>query len=336
MKRVSIKDIARLAEVSVATVSYVLNKKHSGRVSEQTIEKILNIAETINYVPNKNAQSLKTNKTKLLGLIIADISNEFYSNIARQIEDRARQFGFSLIIGSSDENVEKFENLIELFTEQQVDGLIVAPVAGSDASLNKLIKKKYPIVTIDRFLKNIDIPGVMINNEEISELATTVLVSKEFSQIIYVGYKTELTHLLDRERGFDKSLNLIGKNIDVRKIYVGLEDISSEVYDLMLNSVGKAPQNTAILFSSNKLAVAGLKFLVRNGIKVPEQVSVIAFDETESYSLFPTEISFVKQPMAEMADEVLKLLLDQINDYKSTAKKITLSATLVQKDSIRL
>ena len=145
MKRTSIKDIAQIAQVSVATVSYVLNNKEGQKISEATKEKILKIAESINYKPNKIAKSLKTNKTKLLGLIVADISNEFYSTLARKLENKALKKGYTLIIGSSDENAEKFQMLIELFSQQQVDGLIIAPVAGSEAALNQLIKEEYPI-----------------------------------------------------------------------------------------------------------------------------------------------------------------------------------------------
>jgi LacI family transcriptional regulator len=120
MKRTSIKDIAQIAHVSVATVSYVLNNKEGQKISEATKEKIFKIAESINYKPNKIAKSLKTNKTKLLGLIVADISNEFYSTLARKLENKALKKGYTLIIGSSDENAEKFQMLIELFLNNRL------------------------------------------------------------------------------------------------------------------------------------------------------------------------------------------------------------------------
>lgn len=335
MKRASIKDIARLAGVSVATVSYVLNKKEGQRISEDTKKKIFEIAETINYTPNRIARSLQNNKSKLLGLIVADISNDFYSSIARHLEDKALKLGYTLIIGSSDENADKFGKLIELFSQQQVDGMIVAPVAGAEAILQKLMDKNYPLVTIDRYLKGINVPGIILNNREIAESTTSFLIEKDFDQIIYVGYDTKLPHLLDRQQGFEASTSESGKSISVKNILVGLENITEEIQSKLKDTLGKNPKNTALYFSSNKLAVAGLAYLVKNNIKVPEDVSVLAFDETEAYKLFPVEITYVKQPLEEMADEAVELLNMQINEYSTTAKKITLSGKLIIQNSTK-
>lgn len=335
MKRPSIKDIATLAGVSVATVSYVLNRKEGQRISEETRKKIFEVAETINYTPNKIAKSLKTNKTKLLGLIVADISNEFYSHMARSLEDKALKLGYTLIIGSSDENAEKFKKLIELFSQQQVDGMIVAPVSGSEKTLENLINIKYPIVTIDRYLKGVTIPGITIDNQEIAESTTNLLISKNFNKIIYIGYETELPHLLDRQHGFEKAIKSSEKPVDVQYLLVRLENIAEEVHLQLGKLLGKTPENKALYFSSNKLAVAGLSYLVKNNIKVPKQVSVVAFDETDAYELFPTEITYIQQPIKEMAEEAIKLLDGQINNYVETGKRITLSAKLVSKASLQ-
>ncbi|WP_175621864.1 LacI family DNA-binding transcriptional regulator [Chryseobacterium schmidteae] len=335
MKKASIKDIARIAGVSVATVSYVLNKKEGQRIGVDTQKKIFEIAETINYTPNRMAKSLKNNRTKLLGLIVADISNDFYSSIARNLEDEALKLGYTLIIGSSDENAEKFEKLIDLFSQQQVDGMIVAPVVGSEDALSKLINKNYPVVTIDRYLKGINIPGVILNNKEIAETTTSYLVEKNFDEIIYIGYDTKLPHLLDRKLGFDTSIVDSGKNIVKKDILVGLENITEEIQTKLEQALGKNPKNTALYFSSNKLAVAGLAYLVRNNINVPKQVSVLAFDETEAYKLFPADITYVQQPLEEMANEAIKLLDLQINQYSTITKKITLSGNLIIKNSIK-
>jgi LacI family transcriptional regulator len=333
MKRVSIKDIARIAGVSVATVSYVLNKKEGNRISEATKEKILEVAETINYTPNKMAKSLKTNKSRLIGLILADISNDFYSTIARNIENEAMKLGYTLLIGSSDENPEKFKKLIELFSEQQVDGMIVAPVVHSDSILEKLIKEEYPVVTIDRYLNNLDIPGIMINNSEISEQICEFLVSKNFEEIIYIGYDTELPHLLDREKGFDKCMT--SSRIPCEKILVGLENITLEVQNGIEKVIKTGSRKRALYFSSNKLAVAGLGYLIKHNINVPNDISVIAFDETEAYTLFQTEITYVKQPLEEMAAEAVKVLDHQIDNYIPSGKKIIFPAKLIEKKSVQ-
>ncbi|UZT98192.1 LacI family DNA-binding transcriptional regulator [Chryseobacterium fluminis] len=333
MKRASIKDIARIAGVSVATVSYVLNKKEGSRISEATQQKIFDIAETINYTPNKIAKSLKMSKSKLIGLILADISNDFYSSIARCIEDEAMKYGYTILIGSSDENPDKFKKLTELFSEQQVDGMIVAPVVNSDESILKLIREEYPIITIDRYLKNVNIPGVMINNSEISEYICRYVLKKDFEEIIYVGYDTELPHLQDRQEGFEKGM--AGAQISVKRLLVGIDRITADVQTALQENLDLASKKTVIYFSSNKLAIAGLSYFTEHQIKVPDDISVIAFDETEAYKLFPTEISFVRQPLIEMAKEAVQLLDDQISNYATDGRKITFPAKLIEKNSVQ-
>ena len=331
MKRASIKDIARIAGVSVATVSYVLNKKEGSRISEATRDKILKVSKEINYTPNKIAKSLKMSKSKLIGLIVADISNDFYSNIARSIEDEAMKMGYTLLIGSCDENPEKFGKLTELFSEQQVDGMILAPVTGSDDAINRLVREEYPIVTIDRYLQNIDLPGVMINNFEISEQICGHLLRKNFDELIYVGYDTELPHLLDRQYGFDKCAEKSG--VTIKRILTGIHNITEEVHRQLQDNLDLS-KKTCIYFSSNKLGIAGLRYLIDNNIKVPENVSLVAFDETEAYYLFPTEVSFVRQPLEEMARESVKLLDSQINSYTQQGKRATFHAEFVERNSV--
>ncbi len=334
MKRSSIKDIARMAGVSVATVSYVLNRKEGVRISDETRKKIFEIAETINYKPNKIARSLKTSQSKLIGLIVADISNDFYSGIARKIEDKALQLGYTLIIGSCDENAEKFCKLTELFSQQQVDGMIVAPVIGSEDVMKRLMQERYPVVCIDRYLPEIPVPCVTVNNREISESVTRLLAEKKFEQIIYTGYKTELAHLREREEGFDTVMNQYPE-IRSKKILVGLDNIREEVCRGLEENIGKQPESTVLYFSSNKLALAGLSFLTQNQIQVPRQVSVVAFDQTDAYHLFPAEISYIEQPLEEMADEAVQMLDSQIQQYSERGKKIVLPTSLQLKNSIQ-
>ena len=134
-KKVALKDIAKELGVSTALVSYVLNDKHPGRINQETARRIKDLAIKLNYRPNQIAKSLKKNKTFTIGLIIADISNLFYSGIARVIEDEAKNMKYNVIFGSADENPQKFQELILVFLGRQVDGLILAAPAGSEETL---------------------------------------------------------------------------------------------------------------------------------------------------------------------------------------------------------
>jgi len=193
------------------------------------------------------------------------------------------------------------------------------------------MREEYPIVTIDRYLKNIDIPGVMINNFEISEQICEHLLSKSFDELIYVGYDTKLPHLLDRQDGFDKCAEKSG--IIIKRILTGIHHITEEVHQQLRDNLDLS-KKTAIYFSSNKLGIAGLRYLIDNNIKVPENVSLVAFDETEAYYLFPTEVSFVRQPLEEMARESVKLLDSQISCYTQHGKRATFQAEFVERHSV--
>ena len=157
--------------------------------------------------------------------------------------------------------------LVELFSQQQVDGLIIAPVAGSEKCLNDLVTKEYPVVMVDRFIEEVKIPAIVINNKEISKKATQKLIEKNFDTLVYIGYKTSLAHLLDRERGFDEAVSNAENHSITEKLLVGLKGISEEIQEGLQVLLGSKPKNTALYFSSNKLAVSGLKYLLQNDIK---------------------------------------------------------------------
>ncbi|MDC8103699.1 LacI family transcriptional regulator [Chryseobacterium sp. B21-037] len=333
MKRASIKDIARIAGVSVATVSYVINKKEGSRISEVTRNKILDIAEEINYTPNKIARSLKMSKSKLIGLIVPDISNDFYSNIARCIENEAMKLGYTILIGSSDENPDKFKKLTELFSQQQVDGMLVSPVAGSDDIIKKLLKDEYPIVSIDYYLENVELPAVTLNNFEISGQVFNYLMEHKFDELIYVGYNTHLPHLLDRQRGFERKIKEHG--IASKKVLVEMGNVTSKVHAGLDEHLKIGAGKTGLYFLNNKIGNAGLHYLVKNNIRVPEDVSVIAFDETDAYNLFPTEITYIRQPLEEMARQAVKLLDEQTKNFSEKGETVVCEAELIIKKSVK-
>ncbi|MBK1896356.1 LacI family DNA-binding transcriptional regulator [Chryseobacterium paridis] len=333
MKRASIKDIARIAGVSVATVSYVINKKEGSRISESTKNRILEIAKEINYTPNKIARSLKMNKSKLIGLIVPDISNDFYSNIARCIENEAMKLGYTILIGSSDENPEKFKKLTELFSEQQVDGMIVTPVAGSDEAIKRLLQDEYPLVSVDYYLENVSFPAVTLNNFEISEHIFDYLMKHNFEELIYIGYDTTLPHLQDRQQGFERKISSSG--VTAKKILVKMGDVTSEVHAGLEKNLIIGSKKTALYFLNNKIGNAGLHYLAKNKIRVPEDVSVIAFDETDAYSLFPTEITCIRQPLKEMAKQAIKLLDEQTAHFSMKGERVVCQAELIIKKSVK-
>lgn len=326
-KNVSLKDIAEHVGVSTALVSYVLNNKLKDRINKDVAAKIRQAAEDLNYRPNQIARSLKAQKTFTIGLIVADIANPFSSQIARIIEDEAKNYGYSVIFGSSDESVEKTSDLIKLFLDRQVDGLIIALPEQTESQVQHLKKINVPFVLIDRYYPDIKTNSVSINNFSAAQKAIQHLLDNGRKRIGVVAYKTSLFHLNERIRG---AVDLLSDNALVGE--VAINSINEDVIAAIDWFLADPNPVDAIFFTSNLLAVSGLKYINKIGIRIPEQLAVVGFDETDAFDLFYAPISYVKQPLIELGSESIKLLLKTIDD-KENNESIELETELVIRNS---
>jgi LacI family transcriptional regulator len=326
-KNVSLKDIAEHVGVSTALVSYVLNNKLKDRINKDVAAKIRQAAEDLNYRPNQIARSLKAQKTFTIGLIVADISNPFSSQIARIIEDEAKNYGYSVIFGSSDESIEKTSDLIKLFLDRQVDGLIIALPEQTESQVQHLKKIDVPFVLIDRYYPDIKTNSVSINNFSAAQKAIQHLLDNGRKRIGVVAYKTSLFHLNERIRG---AVDLLADNALVGEVEIN--SINEDVIAAIDWFLADPNPVDAIFFTSNLLAVSGLKYINRIGIRIPEQLAVVGFDETDAFDLFYAPISYVKQPLIELGSESIKLLLKTIDD-KENNESIELETELVIRNS---
>ncbi|WP_099719583.1 LacI family DNA-binding transcriptional regulator [Flavobacterium sp. 2] len=329
MKKVSIKDVALKAGVSIASVSYVLNNKPNGRIGKETTEKVIKAAEELNYRANTAAKNLKTQRTNIIGLIVADIANPYFSQIARIIENEATKKGYTLIIGSSDENKEKFESLVSMFYHRQAEGLIIAPVENSEACLQKLQKQNIPFVFIDRYLPKIKADNIQINNYDISYNVTQHLIKEKRSNILLVAYDTTLDHLMQRTQGFKDALkkyNILCNDYNV--LNINKDHIDQDIDQGFSTIFQSKNKPDAVFFVSNKLAVSGLKKLMKLGIAIPADLAVVAFDETEAYELFSVPLSYVSQPLTDIGISAVELIHNKITDPLLPIKNITLEAQM--------
>jgi LacI family transcriptional regulator len=326
-KNVSLKDIAEHVGVSTALVSYVLNNKFKNRINKDVAEKIRQAAEDLNYRPNQIARSLKAQKTFTIGLIVADISNPFSSQIARIIEDEAKNYGYSVIFGSSDESAEKTKDLINLLLNRQVDGLIIALPENTEDQVQYLKKSNVPFVLIDRYYPTLQTNSVSINNFNASQKAIQHLLNNGHERIGVIAYQTSLFHLNERIRG---AVDLLADNALICKI--GIDTINQDVIAAIDSFLFNPNPVDAIFFTSNLLAVSGLKYINSIGIKIPDQLAIVGFDETDAFDVFYSPLSFVKQPMVELGSESVKLLLNSIEN-KQNIKAVELDTELVIRSS---
>jgi LacI family transcriptional regulator len=276
--KISLKDIAREVGVSVALVSYVLNNRFENRINKDVAEKIRKTAERLQYRPNQIAKSLKTNKTFTIGLIVADISNPFSSTLARIIEDEGARYGYTVLFGSSDEDLKKFENLTNTFLNRQVDGLIMLPPEGSENFILKLKKSKFPFVIVDRYFPQIEAHCVNVDNLQASYEAVNLFIKNGKKRIGLINYKTYLNHLNDRTNGYMQALKEHKMSLDKRLIKkVSLTHDASEITKAVAALLAP-PSADAILFASNRIALHALKYIQREEIKVPDKLELIGFD----------------------------------------------------------
>jgi len=335
IKKVSLKTIATEIGVSSATVSLVLNgKNQNGRVSKETSQRILDKAAELNYIPNTLAKGLKVGKSRTIGLIIADISNLFFGALALHIQNYAEEKGYTVIIGNTNEQLIEMEKLMKFLYARQVEGLIITPTENSQFLLKRLNHNKIPFVLVDRTFPELPVNSVLINNYEISYQSTVQLIMKGCKRIGLITYKQDHYHIKERRRGCEDALKHAG-------IYD--PDIMEEVrYDFLKSDIKRAISNLisakekidGIFFTTNSISINGVKELIKNNINIQKDIQIMCFDENDAFYILPYTVPFIKQPIKEMANNAVKLLIDQIEMKSDKIKNLVIKAELVLNENV--
>jgi len=310
-------------------VSYVLsNKGKENRVSEKTAKRIREVAKELNYHPNWNARSLKTNKTRSIGVIVADISNPFFSNLARTIEDEAFSQDYTVIFGSSDEKVEKFNKVLDFLKMRQVDGFIIAAPEGSKDIIADLAKAGIPFVLIDRFFNDLKTNYVTVDNFKASMQATNYLLGKGNKKIGAVLYNSTLHHYKERLQGYVEALKKADLTVDAELIkrinHRSLKADMKRVVKELVQDVGV----DAIYFHTNTLAEEGLTQMLGLDRKILKKVDVVVFDQNSSYNFLEDPIPYLHQPIKEIGQKALRILIEQIQEPTLELQQISFDARL--------
>lgn len=337
-KRVSIKDIAEKVGVSTALVSYVLNgKEREARVGEEVAAKVRKVAAEMNYQPNLIARGLKFGRTNTIGLIVADISNPFFATLARNIELEAQKNGYTVLFGSSDEQLEKSQNLINTFLNRQVDGLIITPVAGSQSQIEELKTKGVKFVLMDRGFKDVETNVVVTDNHEAMYSAVKLLTEKGYRKIGMIGYDTPLTHMQDRIQGYKDALKNAGikfRSAWLKKVpYLDYKEHVAEAITQMLNENGEGVD--ALVFATNSISVQALKVIHARGIKVPHDLRIISFDESDTFEFFYSTITYIKQNLNEISEKAVQVLIKNINAVTPKTARVIVPSSIVLGESSR-
>ena len=337
-KKVSLKDIAEKAGVSVTTVSIVLNGRAKDmKISEAMARKILALGEKMNYRPNHFAKGLRTGKTNTIGLIVDDISNYFFGHLANIVEEEADKLGYTVMFCSSENNEGNSRHILNMLVDKHMDGYIIAPTKAMLPELEKLVKEKKPAVLIDRYYQQLDSSYVTIDNVNGSLEAVNYLAKKGYRRIALVTNFTDQLQMIQRMEGYQQGLKQNHLKLDqqiIKKIPFGLTDekVVKEIKDFVELNENKMD---AIFFTSNNLGVAGLEALRSIGKRIPDDISVICFDDNDLFRLGMPGISVVSQPIKDIAKKAVEILIQQINQRSTTVEHIVLKTVMIERESVK-
>jgi LacI family transcriptional regulator len=312
-KKVTIVDIAKEIGVSTAMVSMVLSGNGpKNRISKKAIKKVLDTAEQLGYNPNLLARALRTGKTGVIGLIVADISNPFFAMIARLLENEAAIHGYDVMFASSDEDLQKFKTLGNAFITRQVDGLIITPVIGSHQIISEWQSKGMPIVSIDRHIASLSIPNAVTDNFYASIEMLDFIIRKGYKKIAFISKQSNLSSFTDREEGFVarcRSIGLSDQHYKIFKLdYYNWEKEISGVIQSILHD-----KYDIVFFSQNMLGIKGLKMLSELNVRIPDDIAMISFDNPDVFDFYKPQITCYEQPLDLLAKKALYYLMQMID-----------------------
>ena len=332
--KITIADVAKIATVSKATVSAVINNKPT--VSMTTRDKVLKAIEKLNYHPSEIARSLSIQKTKCIGLVIKEIDNPYFAKVMKGVFDVCCQQGYTVLLGSSELSPYQEMQSIETLTHQWVDGLIISPLQGEDIDfkyLANLLQEKYPLVMLGT-VKNYQTNLVDINNVTAAYQAVSYLIKFGHTEIAYFSGPSYSAHSMDRLEGYRQSL--MDHHLPIRKNYI--QQVGSYIADSY--QVGKQffsrieYKPTAVFCYNDLVAIGLINALTDSGIQVPEQVSVIGFDNIEFCESARIPLTTVDVPTYEIGKRAAELLIKQIsNPTEIFNEKVILTAKLVERNS---
>lgn len=325
---ITIKDIARMAKVSTATVSKVLNGKDQ-YISQETRKKILDIVEREGYIPNGVAKSLKMKKTKTIGVIMPDVMNPFFAEMARGAEDAAEKKGYTVIICNSDNNKNKEEKYLNMLQEKMVDGIIMTASEGISSSA--IEKCNIPMVLVDRVLES-DKPigNIAINNVKGTFMATNYLIDKGCKNIGFISSKIVNDLSKDRFEGYKLALKKKGFKVNESKIYLGNFTIETGYNGVQyLFSKGEVD---GICCGNDLIAIGAIRSIKEKGLNIPDDIKVIGFDDISISKYVDPPLTTIRQPIYKMGLEAVNMLISIIEKKSKNMKKV-LNVELVERRS---
>ena len=333
MKKTTLLDIAKAVNVSKTTVSMVLNNKENN-ISKGTKEKIFKAAKELNYIPNYLAKSLITKKSYSIGVLVPDIQNPFFSEMAKGMEKIAEEKGYSIILCNTLNSKKREAEHIRLLMSKAIDGLIIAPIDDKSESFKLLESQGVPFVIVDRIIENFEnFNGVFCDNAKGINLGMDYLYNKNKRKIAFIGGNKELRTANIRLKTYIEKViefGIYNKEFNIEEEF-SLEGGFKATEKLMKKNLNI----DAIFYSSDVMAIGGIKYLLRNGYKIPEDISILGFDNIDICKFIEPELTTIAQPIYKMGEEGIKLLIDLIDKKDIKEKIIKLQPYLIERNTVK-
>lgn len=330
---VSIRDVAARAGVSVGTVSNVLN--HADLVAPDTRARVLDAINSLGFVRNESARQLRAGRSRTIGLVVLDVANPFFTDVARGVEDVASQASLSVILCNTDGKIDKQERYLAVLAEQRVQGILLSPASAVPPTLDAIRQHGIPVVLLDQKAQGSTQCSVSVDDVTGGALAMNHLLEQGHERLAFVGGKGPERQLADRFRGANRAL---GKDqqrtlrlIDVPGLNVaGGRHAGAEIVRLPASQ-----RPTGVFCANDLLALGVLQALTEARLRVPQQVALVGYDDIEFASAAAIPLSSVRQPRYEIGQRAAELILEEASGEPHKHQQVVLRAELVTRESSR-
>ncbi len=329
-ERVTIKDLAQELGLSYATVSRALNKHP--RISQKTKERVLHAAQDMGYRPNYFAKSLVKRKSNLIGLLVYDFRNTFYPELIRIIQDRAEELGYWVIQGSTDDQLDKANSLITSMMNTGVDGIIIASVREDDPTVKNLFEAGFPVVLVNRRIHEDVGDYVVLDNEVGAFLAVKHLLKEGRRRIGMIKGPSFTSTGEERYRGYLKAIQDSGLSFENGLVEEGFfrEDVGHQLAKRLM-STSNPPD--AILCGDDEIAMGAMRALDDMGLRVPDDVALIGFDDSRISSHPRIQLTTISQDVKKMGSLATEIVIRRIEGRSSDYERIILKPNLIIRKS---
>ncbi|HXQ81973.1 MAG TPA: LacI family DNA-binding transcriptional regulator [Opitutaceae bacterium] len=330
--RPSLVDVARRAKVNISTVSRTINQ--TGKIGLKTQERVRRVMSEMNYKPNRVARRLRTRegKSNLLGLVIPNIQNPFFADLARGVEDVAYENDFAVLLCNYDEDPTREQFYLDILQAESVDGIILPPIHENDAAVLQVVRNGTPIVCVDRSLSSAALDKVEVDNRRGSFEAVEYLIGLGHRNIGFIGGPADSSTGRERLAGYNAAHEKAG--VPIKTQYVRFGDYKPGSGRRLAEELLSEPDPPTALFVCNCLMTVGaLGTVYEMGLHIPDQIAIIGFDELPLASVFNPPLTVVRQPAYEVGKCAAELMIKRLDDPRRAPTSLMLSPELIIRKS---